>query len=290
MKRLLSVLSFLFLSLSLVAVSDINNNHDNPTRNGSHWVEWLVLPGEVFNNPANYYFMDNIDFNQSPYFSEAGDSVSMKISLPHPVTNHPNSFYQICVGSFEDPYHLSGIWEFPVNQPEDAEDILITKFNRHWKRGFVYVVRYTKNSEGVITEVVSSLAGLGLLKPTFSYIASTEVCDLRLGNTAFGPDLFWYTLSDGVISSTAEACLQQIEYFGTRLVQRVKVEVGYHHNGTNGCDHVASTCRDSINTDFSIGLGSFTVPPSAFSLGHDQSGVFTITVIPFSSPLSGLLG
>lgn len=173
MKRLLSVLSFLFLSLSLVAVSDINNNQDNPTRNGSHWVEWLVLPGEVFNNPANYYFMDNIDFNQSPYFSEAGDSVSMKISLPHPVTNHPNSFYQICVGSFEDPYHLSGIWEFPVNQPEDAEDILITKFNRHWKRGFVYVVRYTKNSEGVITEVVSSLAGLGLLKPTFSYIAST---------------------------------------------------------------------------------------------------------------------
>jgi len=114
---------FITLSLSLIAASESVNSDKNPTRNGYKWADWLVLPGEVFNNPASYYFFDNVDFNQSTYFSEAGDSVSMKISLPHPVTDYPNSFYQICYGSFEDPYHLSGTWEVPVNQPEDAEDI-----------------------------------------------------------------------------------------------------------------------------------------------------------------------
>ncbi len=87
---------------------DSNSSFDGP-RNGYKWADWHVLPGEVFNNRENYYFFDNIDFNRSPYFTEAGDSVSIKISLPHPVTDYPNSFYQICYGSFEDPYHLSGL-------------------------------------------------------------------------------------------------------------------------------------------------------------------------------------
>ncbi|MDD3536134.1 MAG: hypothetical protein PHC50_08330 [Candidatus Cloacimonetes bacterium] len=80
MKRLFFVLSFLLFSLSLAAVSGLTNNQDYPTSNGSHWVEWLVLPGEVFDNPASYYFKDNIDFNQSPFFSDAGNSVSMMIA------------------------------------------------------------------------------------------------------------------------------------------------------------------------------------------------------------------
>lgn len=107
--------------------------------NGTHWYGWAYLPELLFQDQTNFYYVDSADLS-TPYFTDQYGSYCFTVAANH-IPNAPaNWYWQICYGSFEDPYRLSTKFNIPFeedNQPYYKAPMPAEPSK--WKRCFIYI-------------------------------------------------------------------------------------------------------------------------------------------------------
>jgi len=254
--------------------------------NGTKWMDWMVLPGQVFAHPENYpSFKDHVNLNAITYEDTTGQSYqaySVSITLPERASCD-SMYYQICVGSYLDPYRLAFNYVHEVNADEERV-LRIPQMGSQWEFGFIYIV-YFWSINNVKTIVPIEQCPL---YPWVNYIECNQDCDLRMGNITpqFHPGLFYYNISEGTISSTSEGSNIKVEYFGQRVVQNVRINVSYQHHNGNCPPILNEAVKDSVSEHFTLyNVCPITIPVNACLTGP-QTGTFTYEVVPSWEPPS----
>jgi tetratricopeptide (TPR) repeat protein len=270
MKKLFIGFMLYLVMIGLGATSSYQGTPRNT--NGSKWDGWLVLPGEVFSHPTQYTFHDDIDFTGH---LSGTDSSAVRITIPQH-TAASNEHYQICYGSFWDPYHDSHYVNIPVQQDEQVV-LRLSQPGVRWAFGFLYIIKISID-ENDVASIVHTDTPISL---DIQHVQCDTVCDLRIKSIkpAFHPNWFFYTKSGSIIESSSEGCNLMVEYFGSRPI-KVKTTVSYQHQAP--CPPIITTAmvKDSVTTHYELlNYGSVCIPQEAFSMPF-QRGTFTITVTP----------
>lgn len=144
---------------------EATSSYQGSTRNtnGPKWENWLVLPGEVFSNPTQYAFHDDIDFTGH---LSATDSAAVCITIPQH-SEASSQYYQICYGSFWDPYHYSTFNLIPVHQEQQVQQ-RIWRTGEEWAFGFLYIIKivFDENNVASIVPSIVPISEIALSKLT----------------------------------------------------------------------------------------------------------------------------
>ena len=145
MKRI-CIITLIFLAASLVygVRYYVPSCEPDGKVNGTKWKDWIVLPGEAIEHSVEYFFYNDVKFNMRFI-----DEYSVAIRVPSSEeASDKGKYWQICFGSWEDPYSLSACVNIPVYQ-NDLEYRLTAQSSddKAWSCGFLYVVLY-QSSDG----------------------------------------------------------------------------------------------------------------------------------------------
>jgi len=143
---------------------------------GSKWKDWIVLPGEAIEHSEEYLFFNNVSFKE-----RFRGEYSVVIKVPNSYDEaDKKKYWQICYGSWEDPYKLSACVNIPVFDNETEYYLTAQSLeSTAWACGFIYAILYQSsdgkpfNGENSIVEGSQCLTkeSMGELSPTIWYHA-----------------------------------------------------------------------------------------------------------------------